>query len=53
MKNHSSPEPAAHSTLWAHFCARTFGKRYSGSKPFTKRPEETLGVFLFKLTSGR
>jgi len=29
MKNHSSPEPAAHSTLLSHFCARTFGKRYS------------------------
>jgi len=29
MKNHSSPEPAAHSTLLSHFCARTFGKRYN------------------------
>jgi len=29
MKNHSSPEPAAHSTLLSHFCARTFGKRFT------------------------
>ena len=28
MKNHSSSEPAAHSTLLSHFCARTFSKRY-------------------------
>jgi hypothetical protein len=29
MKNHSSPEPAAHSTLWAHIHVRIFGKYYN------------------------
>jgi hypothetical protein len=28
IKNHSSPEPAAHATLLSHFCARTYVKRY-------------------------
>ena len=38
MKNHRSPEPAAHSTLLSHFRIRTFGKSYRHSLGGSEAP---------------